>query len=188
MRTGRWRVRVPLDAMAGRRRPRQAIGQEQVAALTIPSRSTWMHEAYRLREQATVEVLASGPHGDEVMAVQDQTVSAHSSNKCASVGGDEYANAIVDSLSSGRVSDLLAELVNFPIPSESLLRRFFELTPAETRLAQALTCGESLEEVAERLNVKMTTARTQLAAIFAKTSTNRQAQLVAILNRVAHLK
>jgi DNA-binding CsgD family transcriptional regulator len=77
---------------------------------------------------------------------------------------------------------------NFPIPSEASLKTLFDLTPAEARLAQLLACGDSIEEVAQTLQIKMTTARTQLAAIFGKTETRRQAKLVAILSRVAHLE
>ena len=86
-----------------------------------------------------------------------------------------------------RDRDLLAKLRELPAPPKSVLRRVFELTPAEARLAQKLACGDSLEQVAQSLDVKMTTARSQLAAIFAKTATCRQAQLVAILSRLAHL-
>jgi DNA-binding NarL/FixJ family response regulator len=121
------------------------------------------------------------------MAVDDPIMDADILNKNVSAGVGRLSNVHPDGHAFGRLSDLLSELSNFPIPSESLLRRLFDLTPAEARLAQALTCGDSLEEVAERLNVKMTTARTQLAAIFAKTHTSRQAQLVAILSRLAHL-
>ena len=83
--------------------------------------------------------------------------------------------------------DLRAALRELPVPPEALLRRLFDLTPAESRLARKLARGDSLEEVAQSLDVKMTTARSQLAAIFAKTGTCRQAQLVAILSRLAHL-
>src|SRR5262249_16157901 len=40
---------------------------------------------------------------------------------------------------------------------------------------------------AARLGIKTSTARTQLASIFAKTQTRRQARLVALLGRVAQL-
>jgi DNA-binding CsgD family transcriptional regulator len=76
---------------------------------------------------------------------------------------------------------------DLPVPSEARLRELFELTPAEARLAQGLARGDALEEVADLLQIKMSTARSQLAAIFSKTRTRRQAGLVAILSRVAHL-
>jgi len=64
------------------------------------------------------------------------------------------------------------------------LQRVFLLTPAEARLAALLTEGLSPEAVAERVGVKRETARKQLRAIFAKTDTNRQAQLVALLSNL----
>jgi DNA-binding CsgD family transcriptional regulator len=78
-------------------------------------------------------------------------------------------------------------ILDLPVPSETRLKALFDLTAAEARLAQRLARGDSVEEVAQTLSIKMTTARTQLAAIFAKTDTRRQAKLVAILSRVAHL-
>jgi DNA-binding CsgD family transcriptional regulator len=78
-------------------------------------------------------------------------------------------------------------IFDLPVPSEARLRALFDLTAAETRLAQHLARGDSVEEAAQALSIKMTTARTQLAAVFAKTDTRRQAKLVAILSRVAHL-
>jgi len=78
-------------------------------------------------------------------------------------------------------------ILDLPVPSETRLKALFDLTAAEARLAQRLARGDSVEEAAQALGVKMTTARTQLAAIFAKTDTRRQAKLVAILSRVAHL-
>jgi DNA-binding CsgD family transcriptional regulator len=81
----------------------------------------------------------------------------------------------------------LADLNDIPVPSEFVLQRVFDLTRAEVRLAQGLARGDSLEEVAVAVGIKITTARTQLAAIFAKTRTCRQAKLVAILGRLAQL-
>jgi DNA-binding CsgD family transcriptional regulator len=79
-------------------------------------------------------------------------------------------------------------IFDLPVPSEARLRALFDLTAAEVRLAQRLARGDSVEEAAQALSIKMTTARTQLAAVFAKTNTRRQAKLVAILSRVAHLR
>ena len=77
--------------------------------------------------------------------------------------------------------------MEFPTPNEAQLRSLFGLTPSEARLAQLLACGDTVEEVAQALGVKLTTVRSQLAVIFSKTGTHRQAKLVAILSRIAHL-
>jgi DNA-binding CsgD family transcriptional regulator len=81
----------------------------------------------------------------------------------------------------------MLSILDLPVPSEARLKALFDLSGAEARLAQRLARGDSVEEVAQTLSIKMTTARTQLAAIFSKTDTRRQAKLVAILSRVAHL-
>jgi DNA-binding CsgD family transcriptional regulator len=81
----------------------------------------------------------------------------------------------------------LADLYDIPVPSEHVLQRVFDLTHAEVRLAQGIARGDSLEEIAGGLRIKISTARTQLASIFAKTQTRRQAKLVALLGRLAQL-
>ena len=55
-----------------------------------------------------------------------------------------------------------------------------------TRPASGL--GDTLEEVAEKLCIELTTARSQLAIIFSKAGIRRQTKLVAILSRIAHLE
>ena len=80
------------------------------------------------------------------------------------------------------------QVLDFPTPSEAQLRRLLELTVAEARLARLLASGDTLEVVAQKLCIKLTTARSQLAAIFSKTGIRRQAKLVAILSRIAHLE
>jgi len=79
-------------------------------------------------------------------------------------------------------------VLDFPTPSEAQLRALLDLTAAEARLARLLASGDTLEDVAQKLCIKLTTARSQLAAIFSKTGIRRQAKLVAILSRIAHLE
>jgi len=64
-------------------------------------------------------------------------------------------------------------------------RDLFKFTPAETRLAQLLVDGLSPEACAIKLQVSITTVRSQLRALLRKTETERQAELVAMLGRVA---
>ena len=81
----------------------------------------------------------------------------------------------------------MTEILNLPVPSEAQLRVLFGLTVSQARLAQHLASGDTVEEVAERLGIKLTTARSQLAVIFSKTGVRRQTKLVALLSRIAHL-
>lgn len=55
------------------------------------------------------------------------------------------------------------------------------LTAAETRIATRLVDGRSPREIAAELGVGVSTVRTHLARIFAKTGTSRQAELVSFL-------
>ena len=58
----------------------------------------------------------------------------------------------------------------------------FALTPVETRLVVQLAEGRSVQEAAQRLRLKVETARTYLKQIFQKTGTHRQVDLVQLLN------
>lgn len=64
------------------------------------------------------------------------------------------------------------------IPHESMMTSF-NLTPAEARLSSALVAGRSLADYARDAGLSRNTARNQLATIFEKTGTRRQAELVA---------
>jgi DNA-binding CsgD family transcriptional regulator len=55
---------------------------------------------------------------------------------------------------------------------------------AEARLAALISTGISPKTVAEQLGIAKETARTQLKAVFAKTSTHRQSELVALLLQI----
>lgn len=68
-----------------------------------------------------------------------------------------------------------------PAARPSDLRALFGLTPAEARLACTILDAGSLREVAERLGIAVTTARTHLTRVFAKTGTSRQSQLVRLV-------
>jgi DNA-binding CsgD family transcriptional regulator len=56
----------------------------------------------------------------------------------------------------------------------------FHLTEAERRLATCISSGTSLRDSAAQLGISYETARNQLKAVFAKTGTHRQAELVAM--------
>jgi DNA-binding CsgD family transcriptional regulator len=70
-------------------------------------------------------------------------------------------------------------------PDCAVVAQAFGLSPAETRLAALIATGLSPERAAEQLGVTRETVRTQLKAIFAKTGTSRQAELVALAGRLS---
>ena len=66
-------------------------------------------------------------------------------------------------------------------PSQELVRRLFGLTRMEAQLALLLAEGFTLDEAAEKMNVRRNTARTHLRSIFCKTGVTRQTMLVRLL-------
>lgn len=66
-------------------------------------------------------------------------------------------------------------------PSHELVRRLFDLTRMEATLALLLAEGYTLDEAAEKMNVRRNTARTHLRSIFCKTGVTRQTMLVRLL-------
>jgi DNA-binding CsgD family transcriptional regulator len=69
------------------------------------------------------------------------------------------------------------------VPAD-MLSAAFGLSPAEAELAAIIAKGHSLDEAAEQLSIARETARNQLKAVFAKTDTHRQGELVALLSRI----
>jgi DNA-binding CsgD family transcriptional regulator len=63
----------------------------------------------------------------------------------------------------------------------------FGLTKAELKLASAIASGFTPTDLAREWRISRATVRSQLASIFAKTHTHRQAELVALLARVSLL-
>jgi DNA-binding CsgD family transcriptional regulator len=62
-----------------------------------------------------------------------------------------------------------------------VLSELYLLTPSEAKLALLLTTGRSVEESARELGIALSTARGVLKAVFAKTETRRQSDLVRLL-------
>lgn len=70
-----------------------------------------------------------------------------------------------------------------PTPRTIALQGLFGLTPAEANIAAALGDGKSVDDIITNFGISLNTARTHLKTIFAKTNTNRQGQLVALILR-----
>jgi DNA-binding CsgD family transcriptional regulator len=82
---------------------------------------------------------------------------------------------------------LVTDPEHSPFPKQSLLQVALGLSNSEARIAAALINGASLVQAADRVGVSHETARSHLKSIFAKTNTNRQGELVVLLNRLFRL-
>jgi len=120
-----------------------------------------------LAAQAT---LATGPEGESAQVIVLPLPASH-----AFAAEWQQPAALVVVHQSGDAPLLLSRV----------LRDLYGLTPAECRVAQALSCGPGLPEVARQLGISHETARSQLKAIFIKTGVSSQSQLVQTLSRLA---
>jgi DNA-binding CsgD family transcriptional regulator len=89
-----------------------------------------------------------------------------------------------DALAPARAVVVLIDLACSAVPPERVLRSVLGLTSAEARVAAVLSKGQSLTQAAAMFGVGRETARSQLKAIFAKTRTRHQNELVSLCNRL----
>jgi DNA-binding CsgD family transcriptional regulator len=73
-----------------------------------------------------------------------------------------------------------------PAIDSGLLYAVFGLTPAVCRIAAMLAEGLSLKQVAQAQGTQHETVRKQLRAIYQKTATNRQPELIRLLLHLPH--
>ncbi|MGV7217457.1 helix-turn-helix transcriptional regulator [Bradyrhizobium sp. UFLA05-112] len=79
---------------------------------------------------------------------------------------------------------LLTDLNEVPVISQVSLMEIFGLTRAQAHLARLLVMGKSLKEVAREMNIAPGTARNHLKAVFVRTATKRQGELISLLSRL----
>ncbi len=70
------------------------------------------------------------------------------------------------------------------VPQAGLLQSIFGMTRAEARLSFHLAAGSTLQQAADLSGITVETVRGQLKAVFSKTGTRRQAELVALLGQL----
>lgn len=104
------------------------------------------------------------------------TVRATSMPETTPTYGEDVA-AIVFLRDPSEVSDL----------DTQLLRQSYGLTAAETGLASLVERGLTLEEIADRRGVAITTVRSQLYSLMDKLGINRQTELTALLTKYRRL-
>lgn len=78
----------------------------------------------------------------------------------------------------------IREIAPPAVADRTILMQTFDLTQAEAHVASLLASGRSLDDAAKLLAISKDTARSHLKAIFAKTATHRQGELVALLSGI----
>jgi DNA-binding CsgD family transcriptional regulator len=79
---------------------------------------------------------------------------------------------------------VMRDLAALALPSPELVQVLFDLTPAESRVAQRIAQGCTVGEVAASTGVASGTIRAQLKAVFAKIGARRQADVARIFARL----
>ena len=86
-------------------------------------------------------------------------------------------------------SDPTVKLLTFFAPSHPLditpAAQLYDLSPAETRLAEALVNSGSHDGAMKILGISRNTVRAQMASIFRKTETARQGELIRLFTKIA---
>ncbi len=109
---------------------------------------------------------------------------ARSGCRAMAVYAVPLTGVVRDVLATVRAIVVIRDLNKSFTPPEAHVRNLFRLSPAEAKLAMRVASGEQLEFAADELGIACQTARNQMQAIFAKTNTHRQAEIVALFARL----
>ena len=89
-----------------------------------------------------------------------------------------------DIFNEGRALLILTDLTKPAVSDSRLLAIIFGLTPAEAKLAACIASGIGIDAAAAALRIGRETVKSQLKAVFLKTNTRSQPELVALLGRL----
>jgi DNA-binding CsgD family transcriptional regulator len=135
-------------------------------------------DADRLLEQALLSLsTATLGHGP----VQSIPLPAHDSVCPLIVHVLPIRGAAHDIFSQATALLIITPVDRQIVPTAAVLQGLFDLTPAEARVARAITEGRTLAEIAAATAISEQTLRSQLKVVMAKTGVKRQANLVALL-------
>ncbi len=129
----------------------------------------------RRMDAVTSALWLSRPSGPIAVTRQDKHPLGIRVQRLGSGLGDVFADTVGVCLieDSNQASDL----------DELTLISNFKLTSRQAEIALLLTHGRSLQSIADEKRISYETAKTHLRAIFDRTGTRRQSELVALLSR-----
>jgi DNA-binding CsgD family transcriptional regulator len=191
------RAPVPPDAVAGEKRDelRAALGRigcgqvllirDRVIEATATAHAILEREYHHISGRETLyRALKQLFHRASAQIPVGSTSWLATSTK---EGITSLVHQIVNARADETSTVILLDLDAHPEPTPGTLQRLFGFTAAETQLAIELARGRNLLDIARSRRLSRTTIRSHLAALFVKTQTGRQSELVALLGRVAVL-
>lgn len=132
-------------------------------------------------DQFIAQIVHSRP---ATSAMPAPVIVARGGNPWLLVEAMQVTMASLDVFDGCRAIVVVSDLTRPGFTDAALLDLVFGLTPAESRLAAALCEGQDIAAIAAAFGISRQTARSQLKAIFAKTGSRRQAELVARLAQI----
>jgi DNA-binding NarL/FixJ family response regulator len=176
---------IPLDAVLDQFAVAVAIVEKDGKVLYENSNGRQLLDQNELLHHHDGRLYAHG-HQKELLSLLIETVNGSSSPKALTLGdGRSQLNLFMSPLDN---SDTALIFIIDPhkssIAPERILRTLYNLTKKESQLAEHLLNGYTLEEYCARRYVTLNTVRSQLKAIYHKTDTNRQPELIRLLSRL----
>lgn len=137
--------------------------------------------ANSLLQKAVVEVGAQAP------TVKSIPLAARDGEPSRLIHVVPIARSAHDIFDQGACIVVVTRIGAIHVPDGATLNGLFDLSPAEARLVQKLAQGKTLDQIAKDLSLSVTTLRTQLRSVFAKTGTTRQNELTRLIGSMSAL-
>jgi DNA-binding CsgD family transcriptional regulator len=136
-------------------------------------------------------LLVKGPMGNEFLSLLQRVkkTGTPESMLLAALSTHDTVHATVSrfpqtgnlAMHGSKLLVLISQPNHHPVATLQQLMQLFKFSPAEARLARAVAHGQELESFALDQGVKMTTIRSQMAAIFTKAQVKRQTELAKLI-------
>lgn len=153
------------------------VGEDARGRLQLADR-----RANELLSRALAGVLASDDPGLDPERVFSIPIAARGEAPAMVVHVVPIRRRARDIFASAASIVLMTPVCARELPAASVIQGLFDLTAAETRVAQMIAQGETVDRIATHGQVSQETVRSHLKSVYSKTGVSRQASLAILLN------
>lgn len=160
---------------------------EALMGAWLSIRCGWLTATHKACDSALGKLIASViAHGPtQEMAPVGAVAIARPGSRPLAVHASPVTRSAKDLFQQASAVLMIVDPDTSRVPLETLLCQAFRFTGAEAMIAIGLCGGSDVDEIAQMRGVSTATVRAQIKAMFLKTNTRRQAELVALLLRYA---